>query len=188
MDAPGPETGCFNVFPLFHPLWQWNILFSFLLRAFAFRPTRNVCAIKRRKSRERGGFFSRRGEPDAPFLPRIWSIWGNLLCDFTTKHLKKGDQSSSWGNDTCRAQNQAWGWALTVAAPNIYPERCAGGSGWRSPSCLCTGTLASADQTNRLFCHLKIFPLFPILYNQICFDMYQCTRIPAAKLWASQEK
>lgn len=119
------------------------------------------------------------------FYQGWWSIWGNLLCDFTTKHLKRGDQSSSWGNGTCwaayRAQNQAWGWALAVAALSVDPQRCAGGSRWRSPSCLFTGSLASADQTNMLLCQLKIFPRFPKLYNQLCFDMYQCENNAGAK-------
>lgn len=96
------------------------------------------------------------------FYQGWWSTWGNLLCDFTTKHLKMGDQNSSWGNGTCwsacRAQKQAWGWALAVAAASIFPERCAGGVDG-GPQAVCTQvTLASADQTNMLLCQLKIIP------------------------------
>lgn len=69
MDAPGPAAPM--VFHCFIPSGSEIFCFLFLLRAFAFRPTRDVCPFKRRMSREREGLFSRHGELDASFLSRM---------------------------------------------------------------------------------------------------------------------
>lgn len=69
--------------------------FSFLLRAFAFRPSTDACAFNSRKSEEGLVFFVKGwGNPMLLFYQMV-KYQGNLLHDFTTKYSKKRDQSCS---------------------------------------------------------------------------------------------
>lgn len=108
-----------------------------------------------------------------------WSIWGNLLCDFTTKHLKRGDRDSSWemapaqlcAKLTKKHENEH----LPLQLP-VFIQRDVLGGVDQGPQAVCTHSGFSRSNQHALV-SAENFPIWLywwMLYDQLHFDTYQC--------------
>lgn len=108
-----------------------------------------------------------------------WSIWGNLLCDFTTKHLKRGDRDSSWemapAQLCAKLTKKHEDEHLPLQLP-VFIQRDVLGGVDQGPQAVCTHSGFSRSNQHALV-SAENFPIWLywwMLYNQLHFDTYQC--------------